>query len=193
MEMNSTCDYQSACTGAKTIAYLQYEADADLDYSLEFGGVVYGWEGFICASCMAEAIALIKENPPYRYRAVPAEDVPTESVPNTDWRRHIPHWSKTFIEVGNFATPMPTSPKWLAYWQKKLESGVRRTFITPYDQYAEREGQPFKLILPILEPSTAVDRENLPLFLIEFGDGHQCLAWPEEVIEGFQEWQHNPL
>ena len=50
-------------------------------------------------------------------------------------------------------------------------------FWTPYAQYAEREGQPFKVLHRIAD----VDEEVGKMYLIEFPDGEKIFAWEEEV------------
>lgn len=60
-------------------------------------------------------------------------------------------------------------------------STVRPTFRSPYDQHADRNGQPFTLIRSITEPDDKHDEEVLPMHVIRFEDGTEIEAWPEEV------------
>lgn len=54
-------------------------------------------------------------------------------------------------------------------------------FHTPYEQYADREGQEFELVRTITEPDATHDAEVLPMYVIRFSDGVEIEAWPEEV------------
>ncbi len=58
----------------------------------------------------------------------------------------------------------------------------RLSFTTPYDQYANREGQPFTVLRVIDQPDEAHDAEVLPMYVIRFTDGLEIEAWPEEVL-----------
>lgn len=55
------------------------------------------------------------------------------------------------------------------------------TFNTPYEQYADRQGQEFELVRAITEPDASHDAEVLPMYVIRFADGEEIEAWPEEV------------
>ena len=57
----------------------------------------------------------------------------------------------------------------------------RTTFTTPYDQYADRQDQPFDVLAKITEPDDEHDEEVLPMYRIRFADGFVTEAWPEEV------------
>jgi hypothetical protein len=70
-----------------------------------------------------------------------------------------------------------------------LKTIFRKTFTTPYDQYAAREGQPFTVLRKITrhnlarQPDAAnYDPEVLPMYGIKFIDGCEIVAWPEEVL-----------
>jgi hypothetical protein len=53
-------------------------------------------------------------------------------------------------------------------------------FTSPYDQYADRIGQEYKLIREI--PHKEFDyREIGKMYIIQFPDGTQIDAWPEEL------------
>lgn len=56
----------------------------------------------------------------------------------------------------------------------------RETFDSPYDQYAERRGQPFEVVCELTE-ADGIDTEVGPMYLIRFADGIEIQAWPEEV------------
>ena len=58
----------------------------------------------------------------------------------------------------------------------------RDTFTTPYEQYATREGHPFKVRGIVDEPDETHDAEVLPMYVIQFDDGECIEAWPEEVV-----------
>lgn len=58
---------------------------------------------------------------------------------------------------------------------------LRDTFTTPFDQYANREGQRFNVLAKITEPDEDHDAEVLPMYRIRFDDGFEIDAWPEEV------------
>lgn len=63
----------------------------------------------------------------------------------------------------------------------------RETFTTPYEQYAEHEGQPFRLIRAITKPGPEFDAVSLPMYEVEFEGGTHIHAWPEEVVNGCRE------
>ena len=58
---------------------------------------------------------------------------------------------------------------------------LRETFQSPYQQYADRIGQKFSLVRTITEQDENHDQEVLPIHVIEFDDGIQIEAWPEEI------------
>lgn len=60
---------------------------------------------------------------------------------------------------------------------------IRTTFTTPYQQHADREGQPFEVLAKVTEPGDHHDAEVLPMYRIRFQDGTEVDAWPEEVEE----------
>lgn len=53
-----------------------------------------------------------------------------------------------------------------------------------YDQYAERDGQPF-VVRGLVDPDAYDYAECGPMFAIEFPDGVTIWAWPEEVLAGW--------
>ena len=57
----------------------------------------------------------------------------------------------------------------------------RETFVTPFEQHADRRGQAFDIIGKITEPDATHDAEVLPMYRIRFADGTEIEAWPEEV------------
>lgn len=60
--------------------------------------------------------------------------------------------------------------------QKKL------FFQSPYDQYAERNGQPFEILYEI-KGDPNIDPECLPMYKIKFQDGTEMEVWPEEIFD----------
>lgn len=58
---------------------------------------------------------------------------------------------------------------------------VRETFQSPYNEYKERVGQPFKDL-----GITDCDGTETTVIVhkIEFEDGTQIWAWPEEIYKG---------
>lgn len=63
----------------------------------------------------------------------------------------------------------------------------RSTFASPYEQYAERRGEPFTLLGEIPAEGHH-DEECSPMYLIRFDDGTEIEAWPEEV-DANEDWQ----
>ena len=59
---------------------------------------------------------------------------------------------------------------------------LRDTFASPFDQYRDRIGQPFRL-LGAVDPRDYDYNECGPMFCIEFPDGAVIDAWPEEVFD----------
>lgn len=59
----------------------------------------------------------------------------------------------------------------------------RTHFTTPYDQYADREGQAFTHVHTIDKPDADHDAEVLPMYTIRFEDDTEIDAWPEEVVQ----------
>ena len=54
-----------------------------------------------------------------------------------------------------------------------------RTFQSPFDQYAERNGQTFQIVRELDDSER--DPEVGVMYLIRFSDGTEIHAWPEEV------------
>lgn len=71
-----------------------------------------------------------------------------------------------------------TEPITIATASGLAKIGTR--FTTPFDQHADREGEPFR-VLGMVEPTSYDFDEVGPMYRIEFGDGTQIDAWPEEV------------
>lgn len=101
-----TCDRQCECAGDQATVFVEYEADADLDYALEHEGAVYGWFGRMCAKCREATLAWVQENPPYRWREVPISQVRIEVIGDGPWRNVIPDWSEAYQE----GTPWDGTP-----------------------------------------------------------------------------------
>jgi hypothetical protein len=58
----------------------------------------------------------------------------------------------------------------------------RTHFRRCYEQYKERDGQPFTVLRTIDQPDDTHDAEVLPMYEIQFTtDGAIIEAWPEEV------------
>src|SRR5664280_3906120 len=55
------------------------------------------------------------------------------------------------------------------------------TFTTPFEQYADREGQEVTILHIFTEPDETLDEEVLPMVLVRFPDGFETEAWPEEL------------
>jgi hypothetical protein len=62
-----------------------------------------------------------------------------------------------------------------------MTNTYRQTFQSPYEQHADRIGQPFTVLAVITEADGEHDEEVLPMYRIQFPDGFITEAWPEEV------------
>lgn len=60
--------------------------------------------------------------------------------------------------------------------------GFLDTFVTPYDQYADYNGQKYELIRRCTTED-GWDLEILPAWKIRFNDGYVIDAWPEEICK----------
>lgn len=58
---------------------------------------------------------------------------------------------------------------------------LRETFQSPFDQFADRVGQPYTYLGAITEPDNGHDEEVLPMYRIRFADGVEIETWPEEI------------
>lgn len=56
----------------------------------------------------------------------------------------------------------------------------RKTFTSPYDQYADRRGQHFTVVGKVDPASYDYDECGI-MYHIRFDDGTEIQAWPEEV------------
>ncbi len=54
----------------------------------------------------------------------------------------------------------------------------RPTFRAVYEQYAERDGQPFEFVR---EASEDERDDRGPMYHVRFSDGTEIVGWPEEV------------
>lgn len=64
----------------------------------------------------------------------------------------------------------------------------RSTFQSPFEQYAERVGQPFSFLrLRTVDQDNDIDPEVGALFQIQFPDGEIIDGWEIEVLDGW-EW-----
>ncbi len=61
---------------------------------------------------------------------------------------------------------------------------LRAIFMTPYDQYPERDGQEITLLAAITRTDAQHDPEVLPMFRARFADGEEIEVWPEEIASG---------
>lgn len=59
---------------------------------------------------------------------------------------------------------------------------LKKAFDSPYRQYSNLNGRPFRVIREITEPDERHDEECLPVYVIQFEDGKQIEAYPEEVL-----------
>lgn len=68
---------------------------------------------------------------------------------------------------------------------------IRPEFTSPYEQYRDRIGQRFDVLKRITRRNATpaerkdINLECLPMYRIRFIDGHETLAWPEEVESGW--------
>jgi hypothetical protein len=58
----------------------------------------------------------------------------------------------------------------------------RATFWSPFEQYRDRIGQSFSITGPALIENPGTEDE-FELYPIQFADGHNTHAWPEEIFE----------
>lgn len=58
----------------------------------------------------------------------------------------------------------------------------RKTFRTPFEQYAHRIGHEFKVVRELSTEEKNLDVDE-PMYLIRFGDGSEIVAWGEEVCD----------
>jgi len=69
------------------------------------------------------------------------------------------------------------------------------TFHTPYQQYADREGQNFTIIGEMTDEECLDDGYDIPYeygapkWKIRFEDGYETYAWAEEIFEDLPESQ----
>lgn len=59
----------------------------------------------------------------------------------------------------------------------------RKTFLSHYTQYSERNGQEFSVLRRANKKENPDKSEVGEMFLICFNDGKKVLAWPEEVVK----------
>lgn len=67
----------------------------------------------------------------------------------------------------------------IAFFEK---AAWRETFLPSGSEYAERAGAAFTLVRKIVEPDEKHDEECLPMYVIQFDDGVEIEAWPDEVL-----------
>lgn len=60
---------------------------------------------------------------------------------------------------------------------------MTKFFVSPHDQFAERNNQKCEIIGKIDEPDDTHDAEVLPMYRIRFADGEEIEAWPEELYD----------
>lgn len=68
---------------------------------------------------------------------------------------------------------------------------LRKTYQTPYEQYAEHRGKSFKL-LGIINPQTYDFEDTGLLYGIELETGEKIQAWPEEIFNNFSNIPDTP-
>ena len=60
------------------------------------------------------------------------------------------------------------------------QTGFSKTFHSPYDEYGEHNGKPFKVLRRATEGE--VDLEAMPVWVVEFeGEPEPCWCYPEEI------------
>ena len=68
---------------------------------------------------------------------------------------------------------------------RKPHHPYRTEFRSVFEQYAERNGESIVILGEISDERSGeveqVDPDNWPMYKIRFADGHETLAWPEEV------------
>ena len=64
-------------------------------------------------------------------------------------------------------------------------TGFRETFVSPYEQYADRVGQKFTVLRELTDEEVGDPSEVGTMYQILFEDGKEIPAWPEEVEEGW--------
>lgn len=77
--------------------------------------------------------------------------------------------------------PYPGAFKYFLMQFNTDYSRLRETFLTPYDQYKNRNGQSFSLIRKI-HPNEYDEAECGPMYVICFDDGKHIDVWPEEIF-----------
>lgn len=71
--------------------------------------------------------------------------------------------------------------------------GERFTFDTPFDQYAARRGQMAVVVAHYTEDDADHDISEVgPMYRVQFDDGAEIEAWPEEVeyTAAGESWRH---
>ena len=64
-----------------------------------------------------------------------------------------------------------------------VKVGATGMFVSPYEQYAERNGQAYKVIRIFDKDDERHDISEVGvMYLIQFVDGEQIEAWPEELF-----------
>lgn len=84
------------------------------------------------------------------------------------------------LEVQGTLDDVPHEQGNVANCVEHAAAGKSGTFTAKYDQYAERNGQPFT-ILGAVDPQSYDADEGGEMFFIRFADGNVIEAWPEEV------------
>ncbi len=64
-----------------------------------------------------------------------------------------------------------------------IKIGTKGTFISPYEQYASRNGQDYEVVKVFDEDDDDHDISEVgEMYLIRFEDGDEIEAWPEELF-----------
>lgn len=64
-----------------------------------------------------------------------------------------------------------------------IRVGMKGTFVSPYEQYAERNGQNYEVVKVFDEDDDEHDISEVGvMYRIRFDDGEEIEAWPEELF-----------
>ncbi len=79
-----------------------------------------------------------------------------------------------------------TKPEGLTNFHNKAKNMKyikRAYFVSPYEQYHDRNGEEFEILKEISEPDSTHDAEVLPMYIIRFKRDKAVIeAWPEEIF-----------
>jgi hypothetical protein len=80
------------------------------------------------------------------------------------------------VDEATLACRQESRKKWWGY----VPDHFRDRFVSPFEQYAERVGQPFVVLGRDFDAEANLDEHEL-LYRIRFPDGTEITAWGEEV------------